>query len=134
LDRSFEDCSSQLEYESRLIILKRLVNRGLLKNNRQMILNYICPSIPWIFRVISCMANLEKLSLLKWEPKLAEYLPQLFRSCPKLTDLHLRLVESQKLEMGESLKNELRSGFQRLKIFELGWGINSWPAIREILT
>jgi hypothetical protein len=134
LYRSFKDCSSELKYESRLIILERLVNRGLLKNSRQLMLNYICPSIPWIFRVICSMNNLEKLSLLKWEPKLTEDIPQLFRSCPKLTQLHMRLFESQNLEMNEELKNELRLDFQRLKIFELSWGMNSWPVIQEMLT
>ena len=134
LDRSFKVCSSELKYESRQVIFERLVNRGHLQNSRQLVVNYICPSIPWIFRVICSMNNLEKLSLLECEPNLAEDLPQLFRSCLKLTQLHLTQLKSQKMEMGEALKNELRSGFQRLKIFDLEWGINPWPAIQEILT
>ena len=111
-----------------------LADRGYFQNNRQMIASSWWPSIRRLFQAIRSMTRLEKLSLLKCSLTLAEDLPLLFRSCPKLTELRLKLVESQKLEMGEELKNGLRSGFQRLRLFELHWGIHSWPVIQEMFT
>ena len=138
MDRSLEDRCSFFEHEpdSRLIMLERLSDGGFLKNNRQMIVtNYCGPSsIPRFFRLILSMNNLETLSLSEWKLTLTEDVPQLFRSCPKLTELRLKLAESQKLEKNEELKNELRSGFQRLRLFELHWGIDSWPEIQKIFT
>ena len=75
------------------------------------------------------MTDLETLSLLEWNLTLTDDVPQLFQSCPKLIELRIKLFESQKLKMNEELENKLRSGFQRLKIFELKWDINSWPLI-----
>jgi hypothetical protein len=81
------------------------------------------------------MTQLEKLSLSVWTLTMTEDVPKLFRSCPKLTELHVRIHESQeKLEMNEELRNELRSGFQRLRLLVLDSLINSGPAIQEILT
>ena len=136
LTRSLEDrwhyCG--LKYENHLITLGRLADRGYFKNNRQMIVNCCWPSIPALCRVIRSMTDLETLSLLEWKPTLIEDVPQLFRSCPKLTEMHLRLLESSNFEMGEEHKNEVRSCFQSLKIFELEWDIVSCPAIQEMLT
>jgi hypothetical protein len=136
LGRSFIDRSSypELKDESCRIILDQLADGGYFQNNRQLILSSWWSSISRLYQVISYMTHLEKISLLHWKLTLAEDLLQMFRSCSKLTELHLKLVESQKLEMGEELKNELRSGFQRLQLFELHWYIDSWPAIQEILT
>jgi hypothetical protein len=134
LCRSWKDGNFiyDLEYESHLIILKRLVDRGLLKNNREMSVNSCRLSDARMCRVIRSMTHLEKLSFL--ECQLTEDVSELFRSCPKLTQLHLRIVESQKLEMNEELKNELRPGFQRLRLFELDSCVISGPVIPEILT
>ena len=92
------------------------------------------PSFQRLCRVLRSMTDLETLSLLEWKLSLTQGLPQLLRSCPKLTELRLKLVESQKLELNEELKNDLRPGFQRLKIFEFKWKIESGPVIQEILT
>jgi hypothetical protein len=136
LDRTLNDgtMNCKLEDENRLITLERLVDGGYFQNNRQMIVSSWWPSIARLFRVIRSMTNLEKLSLLEWKLTLTQDLPQLFRSCPKLTELRLRLFESQELEMNKFLKNELRSGFQRLRLLELNWRIDSWPVIQEIFT
>jgi hypothetical protein len=128
-DRTFCD---DLKYKSHVMILNRLVDRGLLKNNREMFASY-CP-VPLIFRVICSMTQLEKLSLLECQLTLTEDVPKLFRSCPTLTELHVGIDESQKLEMNEELKNELRSGFLRLRLLELDWYIDSWPVIQGIFT
>jgi hypothetical protein len=80
------------------------------------------------------MNNLEKLELLNLELTLTKNVPQLFRSCPKLTEMRLKLAETQKLEMGEELENELRLGFQRLRRLELDWDIDSWPVVQEMFT
>jgi hypothetical protein len=79
------------------------------------------------------MTELEKLNVFDWNLRLTEDVPKLFRSCPKLTELRMKLA-SQKVEMNEGLKNELRSGFQRLRLFELNWCIDSWPLIQEMFT
>jgi hypothetical protein len=117
-----------------MIVLERLADGGYFQNNREVIVNWCWPSVPRFSRFLHPMTKLEKLSLLKWDLTLTEDVPQLFRSCPTLTELHLRLFESQKVEMNEELKNELRSGFQRLQLLELHWFIDSWPLIQEMFT
>jgi hypothetical protein len=136
LDRSWKDRTFEyrVKKEGHLVILKRLVERGLLKNNREFGVIFIPRSVPLILRVIRSMTQLEKLSLSEWTLTLTEDVPKLFRSCPKLTELRLNVVESQEFEMNEELKNELRAGFLRLRLLELEWYIDSWPAILEMFT
>ena len=134
MDRSLDDRCGFCEQKPYSELLERLSNGGLLKNNRQMVVKWQWPSNRQLFRVIGSMNNLETLSLFEWNLTLTEDVPKLFRSCPKLTRLRLKLVESQKLELNEELKNDLRPGFQRLKIFEFKWKIESGPVIQEILT
>jgi hypothetical protein len=105
--------------ETCLIILERLVDRGFFQNNRQMVVKWDWPSIPGLFRIFRSMAELEKVNLFSCSLTRTDHLPQLFRSCPKLIELHLSLYENPNLEMNEELKNELRSGFQRLRLLEL---------------
>ena len=136
MDRSLIDRAFYYahKYDNRLTTLERLADAGYFRNNRQLNVSYSWPSFPRLCRVIGSMADLETLSLLEWELTLTQDVPQLFRLCPKLTELRMKLVESQNLEMNEDLKNELRPGFQRFKIFELKWDINSWPIIQEMFT
>ena len=91
------------------------------------------PSFPRLLEMIGSMNNLETLSLLGCELTLTKDLPQLIRSCPKLTELRIKLFDNQKLEK-EVEQKRLRSGFQRLRIFELHWYIDSWPLIQEMFT
>ena len=135
LDRSLEYRRFCVpEHERRQIILERLVDGGFFQNNRQMIVYWYWSPEPWLLKVIFSMNNLQKLDLLNWQLKpTKEDLACLFRSCPKLTELHLTLNDWQN-EMNEDLKNELRSGFERLQLFELEWFINSWPGFHEIFT
>jgi hypothetical protein len=136
LDRSLKDSSTIFFFEdkSRLITFERLADGGYFKNNRQVIVRFCSPPIHGFLRVIRSMTHLEKLSLLYGRLSLTQHLPQLFRSCPKLTQLHLGLYERQKSKVNEVLKNELRSGFQRLRLFVLELGIYSCSLIQEILT
>ena len=99
-----------------------------------MVVKWQWPSNRQLFRVIGSMNNLETLSLFEWNLTLTEDVPELFRSCPKLTRLRLKLVESQKLELNEELKNDLRPGFQRLRRFEFDWDMNSGQVVQEIFT
>ena len=48
----------------------------------------------------------------------------------------MELDVEQKLEMDDNLKNDLRRGFQKLKILIFYGHIDndSWPAIKEIVT
>jgi hypothetical protein len=118
--------------ESLLIILNRLADGGFLKNNRQWIVSVGWSRDPWLFQVIRSMSNLETLNLLKCKLTLTD-LQQLFRSCPKLTELRLMLFDRQNLEMNVSLKNVLRPGFQRLRLLEIELEIDLCLVIQEIL-
>ena len=125
-----------LEDESSLIILERLAESGYFQNNRRMFVKFDSPFITRLIRVIRSMKNLEKLHLLQCNLSLTEDLRQLFRSCPKLTDLRVRLSDPKRVDrkrfnrMNEILKNELRSGFQRLVV--LHWITYSCPAFHEV--
>ena len=146
LDRSLTIRSENVIYycdlkdmaQSRMIILERLADEGCFQNNRRMFVKSVRPFIARLFQVIRPMNNLEKLHLLECKLTLIEDIRQLFRSCPKLTGLRVRLFDPNRVErerfkqMNEELKNELRSGFQRL--FELHWIIDSCPVIQEIFT
>jgi hypothetical protein len=121
--------------DSTLNILEWLVAEGFLKSNRQLDIELDLSRSPQFFRVICSMNTLEKMNLWGCGLQLAE-LPHVLRSCPKLVDLRFRQIKYSNLEMGEDLKNQLRSGFQRLRLFGLACYIdnNSWPVICEILT
>jgi hypothetical protein len=140
LNRSLKDRCPYYELtdKKRLIILKRLAAGGFFKNNRQMIVegSWSRPSISRFYQVLRSMAHLEKLSLLNWKLRLTQDVPKLFQSCPKLSELHLKLDDSLNLglEIDEELKNELRSGFQRIRLLELHWVIYAWPVIQELFT
>ena len=122
------------KYKSHMITLDRLAAGGFLKNNRQMIVENYWPSFQRLCRVLRSMTDLETLSLLEWKLSLTQGLPQLLRSCPKLTELRLKLVENKYVEMDVDLESELRPGFQRIRLLDLYWGIDSGPVIQEILT
>jgi len=136
LNRSLKDRWPYYELtdKKRLTILKRLAAGGFFKNNRQMIVegSWSRPSIHRFYQVVRSMADLEKLSLLNWKLRLAQDVTELFRSCPKLTELHLKLDDW--LKMDEEIKDELRLGFQRIRLFEVHWDISAWPVIQELFT
>ena len=142
LDRSLKDriFYDGEKHEHRLITLERLADGGYFENTRKVIMDSWWPSIPRFFRVICSMTSLEKLGLMSWKLLLTEKdLAKLFLSCPRLTELHLSLSDSirfdrQMLEANEELENELRSGFERLKLFELQCHVDSWPVIQTIFT
>ena len=136
LDRSLKDRFFYFgsKYKSHMITLDRLEAGGFLKNNRQMIVVDYWPSFQRLCRVLRSMTDLETLSLLEWKLSLTQGLPQLLRSCPKLTELRLKLVENRYVEMDVDLENELRPGFQRIRLLDLYWDIESGPVIQEILT
>ena len=124
--------------ESLLTFLERLAAGGFLKNNRQWIICYRWPRDPRFLQIIRSMNKLEKVNL-EYNLTLTEDLPQLFQLCPTLTELRIRSLEINRVErerfkeMNEELKNELRSGFKRLRLLDL-WEIDSCPEIEEILT
>ena len=136
-DKGYYD---EKKHVHRLITLGRLVKGGYFRNTRQLIVDSWWPSILLFFRVICSMTALEKIELLNWKLILTEEdLAQLFQSCLKLTELHLALngstrFDCQMLEANEELENKLRPGFERLRLFELNWDIDSWPVIQRIFT
>ena len=118
---------NETKHHSYLNTLERLVERNYFQNNRKMIANSWGRSVYRIHPVICSMTNLEIFTFVDWEttPGLfpstvyltEEDLACLLQSCPKLTELQLKLSEAQKLEISEELKNELRSGCQQLRFF-----------------
>ncbi len=80
------------------------------------------------------MRKLDTLKLFDFEITV-EQLSTLFQSCPELVELNVKLDVRQKLEMDYCLKNELRTGFQKLKLLTFCGHIDndSWPAIKEIV-
>ena len=88
-------------------IFERLVEEGVLKNNRELFVS--CNSWPHIPRLLGNICSMKKLDTLKLvdcEITL-EQLLTLFRSCPELVELSLELDAKQKLEMDNCLKNKL---------------------------
>jgi hypothetical protein len=132
MNRSLNDGGTNCNLEDESCVIS-LANRGYFQNNRQMIANSWWPYVPRLLRAIRSMTHLEKLSLLECNLSLAEDLPLLFRSCHKIAELHVRLYDNEKLEM-DKLENELRSGFQRLRLFEVVCYVYSWPVIVEIFS
>jgi hypothetical protein len=138
LDRSLEDGTYCYRKDhSSLMILERQADGEYVQNKCRFSVKPRSFNAR-LFRVIRFITDLETLHLLECNLTLTEDLPQLFRSCPKLTELHVRLsdpegVERERLtQMNEDVKNELRSGFQRL--VELHWVSYSCPVILEIFT
>ena len=116
-------------------ILKRLAGEGYLQNIRQLEVDRVIRS-PLIVELICLMKNLETLDLRDQEMTL-DSLAHVFQSCSKITRLHISKFEYTRFEMSEHLKNQLRSGFQRLRFFGFTTSsINndSWPLIQETLT
>ena len=118
-----------------MIIMERLADAGYFQNNREVIVGWGWPSVPRFFPVVRSMTNLEKLYLLNWELTLTEDLPQLFQPCPKLTELRLKLVKGQNLEMGANLKmssDQVSRDFEFLNSFvKLVHGRRSRKCSRE---
>ena len=150
LDRSLVDRAllNEIKYHSHLITLERLLDGQYFQNNRKFITNSWGPYDDLLNRFICSMTKLEKLTFVDWEltpdpphsfwELREEDFARVFQSCHKLTELRTLLFHShvfdQKLEMGEELENEFRSGFQRLRFFELVLAISSWPTILKIFT
>jgi hypothetical protein len=65
-----------------------------------------------------------------------EDLARVFQSCSKLVELRIATYGCETLEMAEHLKDQLRSGFQKLRCLNLVCLIDngSWPVIQEMLT
>ena len=125
-----------IEAPEKCEIFERLVEEGVLKNNHELFVS--CNSWPHIPRLLGNICSMKKLDTLKLvdcEITL-EQLLTLFRSCPELVELSLELDAKQKLEMDNCLKNELRTGFQKLRRLMFYGHIDndSWPVIKEIVT
>jgi hypothetical protein len=115
--------------------LERLAEEGFLGNNRQLIATLNCSRSSRFGELICSMKNLEELDLLGHEPT-PDVLAHVFQSCAKLIKLHIGAKKWKTHEMDEHKKNQLISGFQRLRCLDLKCFIDSdtWPVIQEILT
>jgi hypothetical protein len=114
--------------------LERLAEDGFLQNNRKLIeANFSHNS--QLIEVISSMKNLEILVITCNNLTLEDLAP-VFQSCSKLIELRIATYGSKTFEMAEHLKDQLRSGFQKLRCINLVCCIDngSWPVIQEMLT
>jgi hypothetical protein len=122
--------------ENLLSILERLAGEGCLQNNRKLNVIFDCSCNSRLVEVICSMKNLEKLDMSGYDLT-PEVLAHVFQSCSKLIELDVGTRwEYKTLEMTEHLKNQLKSGFQRLRCLDLVCFIDddSWPVIQEMLT
>jgi pantothenate kinase len=115
--------------------LERLAEQGYLQNNRQLDAKLHCLRISRIIKLICSMKSLVTLDLMEQAVTL-EDLARVFQSCPQLINLHVETKECQMSEKAEALKNQLRSGFQKLRRLDLVFSIDddTWPVIQEMLT
>jgi hypothetical protein len=121
--------------ENLLKIMEHLAVEGYLQNNQQ--LKHVLHNfshIPTFLEVICSMKNLEKLDL---DYKLTlEDLARVFQSCSKLVELRIATYGCKTHKMSEHLKNQLRSGFRKLRRLKLGFSIDNdtLPVFQEMLT
>ena len=127
------DRSLEVTFDTVFNLLNRLIDGGFFNNNRQLFVSNWFSSSRLTFKLVCSMKNLETLNSLDLNCATLEDLQCLFRSCPKLTNLHYTLPARQ--ELNEDLKNELRSGFQRLGHLSIDCRMdnNSFLVIREML-
>jgi len=115
--------------------LERLAEKDFFQNNRKLYVLSLWPLSPLLLRVGRFMNNLERVDLSECDVTF-ENLAHLFRPCPKIVKLNLKLLPLKKWKMNEDLKNKIRLGFQKLRYIVLQSYIdnNSWPVLQEILT
>ena len=96
--------------------------------------NNFLPS-PQLVELIYSMKNLEKLDIFDYNLTL-EDLARVFQSCSKLIELDIVTRNYKSLEIAKHLKDQLKSGFQRLRRLDLVCKIDkdSWPVTQEMLT
>ena len=125
----------RLPDDSLFKILERLVEEGYLQNNRKLGVNLYVSLSSRFVEVICSMKNLESLGLGAHDLT-PDVLAHVFQSCSKITNLFVSTKTYKTLEMAEHLKNQLKSGFQKLRyfIFECSIDNDTWPVIQEMLT
>ena len=121
--------------ESLFKILERLAVERYLQNNRKFIATCNWSRTSRFVEVISSMKNLETLNSFG-HYLTPEFLARVFQSCSKLIELDIANFGRETREIAENLKNQLKSGFQRLRYFSFLCFItnDSWPRIQEMLT
>ena len=121
--------------KSLFTILEWLAAQGYLQNNQQFVVKYDCSHTSLFVKVICSMRNLKTLLLRGNELTLGN-LAHVFQSCPQIANLFLTNFKYTMFEMSEQLKNQLRSGFERLRCFAFVSSIDEflWPVIQETMT
>ena len=126
---------TRLPDESLFKILERLAIEGYLLNNRKLFVTFKGSRSSRFDELICSMKNLEKLDLLSCDLTL-EVLALVFQSCSKIIELNISIWGFKTPEVPEHLKNQLKSGFQRLRYFEFECLVedDTWPVIQEMCT
>jgi hypothetical protein len=124
-----------LPYENYFKILERLAEGGFLQNNRQLNTTLHCSINSRFVKMLCSMKNLDTLRLFDYKLT-PDVLAHVIQSCPKLINLQIGAHDFKTFERAQHLKNQLRSGFQKIRYFELRCliGKDSWLVIQEMLT
>ena len=125
----------RLPDESLFKILERLAVERYFLNNRKLIVTFKGFRSSRFDELICSMKNLETLISFYYYLT-PEFLARVFQSCSKLIELDIANFGRETREIAENLKNQLKSGFQRLRYFSFLCFItnDSWPRIQEMLT
>jgi hypothetical protein len=97
--------------ESFLMILEWLAREGYLQNNRRLDVQLHWSRSSRFVELICSMKNLEKLDMCGYDLT-PEVLAHVFRSCFKLTELHIGTKKCETLDMDEHLKKSTKTRFQ----------------------
>ena len=116
-------------------ILERLASEGYLQNNRRLNVEFDCSQSSRFVELICSMKNLESLDLNEHDLN-PDVLARVFQSCSKLVEMDIAIQKYKTHEMAEHLKDQLRSGFKKLRRLDLVFSIDddTWLVIQEMLT
>ena len=125
----------RLPEDSLFNILERMAGEGYLQNNRNLAVDFDFSSNPRFVEMICSMRNVESLDLNEHDLT-PDVLAHVFQSCSKLIELCIATQKYKTLEMGEHRKNQLRPGFQNLRLLDLVCFIDNdtWSVIQEMMT
>jgi hypothetical protein len=98
-------------------------------------MEFDCTRSSRFVELMCSMKHLEELNLFGYQVN-PDDLVRVFQSCSKLTNLYIGMHHCKTFEMDKHLKNQLKSGFQKLRRLRLDFFIDkhSWAVIQEMLT
>jgi RNA recognition motif-containing protein len=117
-------------------ILKRLAEEGYLRNNHKLDMEGTDTDInSRIVELICSMGNLQTLDLPNYELS-SQDLSDILQSCSEITHLRIKADNDEMFNMDETIKDQLKPGFQKLRFFQIKCYIDSDTilVLQEMLT